>query len=78
MPEAIYTGVGRLKVTSSGEKIPAGKVVDMPEAALDNEHVHALKDICGYERDDGTVCTRTAGWGTDNESGRCKTHMESE
>jgi len=31
-------------------------------------------DICGAETRDGSQCHRPAGWGTDREKGRCKTH----
>lgn len=33
-------------------------------------------DVCGYEKDDGSTCQRTAGWGRDADSGRCKDHHE--
>lgn len=33
------------------------------------------ENICGYEKDNGEPCQRTAGWGTDHVgSGRCRTH----
>lgn len=31
-------------------------------------------NICGYEKDNGETCELAAGWGTDQDSGRCKYH----
>lgn len=35
------------------------------------------KEICGAKCQDGSKCQRKAGWGTDNDSGFCKFHLES-
>lgn len=36
----------------------------------------AGEDICGYEKDDDTLCQRDAGWGRDADSGRCSDHVD--
>lgn len=33
-------------------------------------------DICGFEKDDGSLCQRDAGWGRDADSGRCSDHVD--
>ena len=49
---------------------------DKTDPAPDEDDADA--DICGFEKDDGSICQRSAGWGRDADSGRCKDHHEDE
>lgn len=40
----------------------------------DSDDTPSPKDICGATTQDGTPCQRTAGWGTDSDTGRCSWH----
>lgn len=59
---------------------PEDLIVDGAASSDDAEEDEAADDgeICGYEKDDGEICERTAGWGRDADAGPCKDHVDTE
>lgn len=78
MPEAFYAGSGHLRLRRDDGpdvSLVAGTVQNVPEAVADREDVYRLSTVCGYTEERDIPCTRPAGWGTDDDSGRCKDHV---
>lgn len=76
MPEAFYAGSGQLKLRREGSPditLVPGTVQNLPDDVADREDVTRLSTVCGYTESEGDVpCQRPPGWGTDEDSGRCK------
>lgn len=80
MPEAFYAGSGQLKLRredSPDISLVPGTVRNLPDDVADRADVTRLSTVCGYTESEADMpCTRAAGWGTDEDSGRCKHHRE--